>query len=299
VDILGIGYLGFESPAYAEWASFGSEVLGFGIAVDTAEDDKSVLLRMDDRRWRISVADGEMDRLAYIGWELTNRTAFQLALQKLESAGVPMIVGDDALKLKRGVLDVVQFCDPVGYKHELFYGQKFHPGSFVPGRPHSGFVADDLGVGHVVLVTPEYPEELDTFLMDVMGFRWFGSGAGPGKFGFFRSKLNHLSHNIAYGMMPGHKGIHHLGIGVKNLDDVGIAYDLVKERGIPLNRTLGRHTQDPVVSFYLQTPSNFFMEYLTEGANISEESHEVNPEQLSVWGHRLVGPMLPSTVAPV
>jgi hypothetical protein len=95
------------------------------------------------------------------------------------------------------------------------------------------------------------------------------------------------------------KGIHHIGIGVKHIDDVGIAYELVEEREIPLQQTLGRHTQDPVISFYSFTPSGFIIEYLTEGARLSDLPTEANPEKLSVWGHKLVGPPIPSTVKPL
>ena len=64
--------------------------------------------------------------------------------------------------------------------------------------------------------------------------------------------------------------------------------------------TMGRHTQDPVVSFYHFTPSSFIIEYLTEGEKMPHDSfYEVNPEKLSVWGHKRVGPPLPTTVQPI
>jgi 2,3-dihydroxybiphenyl 1,2-dioxygenase len=298
MDILGIGYLGFESPEAKAWLEYGTEVLGLGLADARDGDGETVYLRMDDRRWRIAMHPGASDRLAYIGWEVTDRTAFRAAIAKLDAAGVEVTHGDDALRENRGVRDVVRFKDPVGYQHELFYGQEFHPNSFMPGRPHHGFVAEENGVGHVVLIIPEYPDALDTFLTDVMGFRWFGTGMGGGKFGFYRAKLNAESHNIAYGEFPGYFGIHHIGMVVQAVDDVGISYDLVQEREIPLQMTLGRHTQDPVISFYHFTPSNFVIEYLWEGDK-EFQKYEVRPSQLSVWGHKAVGPPIPSTVAPV
>jgi hypothetical protein len=82
--------------------------------------------------------------------------------------------------------------------------------------------------------------------------------------------------------MPGHMGIH----------DVGIAYDRYQERDLPIMMTMGRHTQDPVVSFY---------EYLWNGyVENDRELHERNPEHLSVWGHKSGGAKpLPDTIMPV
>lgn len=298
MDILGIGYLGFESPNAKAWLEYGPEVMGFGLA-DPRDDDETVYLRMDDRRYRIAAHPGETDRISYIGWELRSRPSFESALDKLRTAGIEFEAGGDELRAKRCVRDLVRFKDPVGYQHELFYGHEYHPRSFVPGRPHGGFVAEEMGVGHVVLAIPEYPPELDTFLREVLGFTWFGRGAGKGNSGFYRSKLNPRTHCIAYTEVPGRFGIHHIGIEVRDLDDVGIACDLVQERGLPLQITLGRHTQDPVVSFYSFTPSGFVIEYLTGGAVSNNGFLETKATHLSVWGHKVVGPMLPSTVAPI
>lgn len=302
MDILGIGYVGVESPNYREWLSFGPEVLGFGLAA-APDGDESVYLRMDDRKYRIAVHSGEAERLAYIGWEAANRPAFDEAVAKLEAAGVAVAMGDADLTARRAVMEVARFTDPVGYQHELFYGQRFEMRSFVPGRPHAGFVAGDLGVGHMVLIVPEYPAELDDFLANVMGFRWFGHGhnGARGKIGFWGTKLNPLSHNIAYGLIPGHRGLHHIGIAVNDLDDVGIAHDLVQERGGGMVFSLGRHTQDPVISFYPITPSGFAFEYIHGGMTSSSwgSISERNPENLSVWGHKPVSPGLPKSVTPV
>lgn len=302
MDILGLGYIGVESPTAKEWLSFGPEVLGLGIGTPRP-DDETVYLRMDDRRYRIAIHPGETDRLAYFGWELTGRYAYDAALQKLSAAGVEVEIGDAALAEQRGVMELARFKDPAGYQNEIFYGQKYQLHSFLPGRPHGGFEAELNGVGHLVLIMPSYPADLDDFLTGVMGFRLFGHGYNGkrGQIGFWAGKLNSTSHNIAYGVIPGHFGIHHIGIGVHDLDDVGIAQDRAMERGAHIYNTLGRHTQDPVYSVYMGTPSGFAVEYLTGGITTggSPVFNEINAEHLSVWGHKAVSPGLPKTVRPV
>jgi hypothetical protein len=130
-----------------------------------------------------------------------------------------------------------------------------------------------------------------------MGFRWYGSGAGKGRTGFFRSKLNEkTSHDIAYGYGPGMRGIQHIGLFLKSMADLGQTYDIVQERQIQMMMTLGQHAQDPHISFYHFTPSGFGIEPIWEMEPWKPEMFEANPEKLSVWGHQLVGPILGPSV---
>jgi len=300
MDVLGIAYLGFESPKYEEWTKFGPEILGLQL-LPRVDGDETVRLRMDDRRWRIAIRPGGEDRLSYVGWQLKSRPSFEESVRVLRAKGVDVRHGDPDLAAERGVREVALFTDPAGYHHELVYGQKFDPGSFIPGRPHQGFIGGNDGIGHVVVAVPDYDDDLDRFWRDVMGFAWFGSGAGPGKAGFYRAPLSNLSHSIGIVQVPGRFGIHHVGMAVRRIEDVGIVSDLCKQRGIPLQMTMGQHVQDPVVSTYLFTPSAFIIEYLSPVGKTEsvEDFVEPNPEKLSIWGHERVGPPLPETVRPV
>jgi 2,3-dihydroxybiphenyl 1,2-dioxygenase len=298
MDILGLGYVGLESPNAKDWLEYGPEVLGLGL--NESRSDDTVYLRMDDRHHRIAVRPGPTDRLAYLGWEVKHRVAFEAAVERLREAGIVVTLGDAALEEERAVLEVAQFVDPAGFHHELFYGQRFHPGSFRPGRPMAGFVAEELGLGHVVLIHPEPNPAIRRFCEDVMGFNWFGHGVKKGLGSFYRTKLNPRSHCISYACIPGLSGLHHIGIEVRELDDVGITYDLTQEREIPLHMTLGRHSQDPVISFYTYTCTGGMVEYLWGGAIVPDATYvEKAPERLSVWGHKTVSTELPSTLYPV
>lgn len=297
MDIIGIGYLGFESTKLDEWRDYGPNVMGFEIANSPEADPDSLYFRTDDRRHRLAFHPGKIDRLAYIGWEAKGKLEFQEAVEKFRAHDIEVTVGDQALCDKRGVKELIRFRDPVGYQHELFYSQKWAPRSFRPGRPHGGFVAGRRGVGHVVVITPEYTPELEHFLTKIMGFHWYGSGAGKGRTGFFRSKLNTFtSHDIGYGHGPGRMGVQHMGMFVSSVRDVGETYDIVKKRNIPMQMTLGQHTQDPHISFYHFSPSGFAIETIHELEPWHEDGFELNPERLSTWGHELVGPILGPSV---
>lgn len=297
MDIIGIGYLGFETANLDAWREYGPQVMGFQIGASPEGDTDSLYFRMDDRRHRIAFHPGKIDRLAYIGWEARGKLEFQAAVERFREHGIEVTMADEALRERRGVKELVRFRDPVGYQHELFYAQKWMPRSFQPGRPHGGFTCGQRGVGHVVVITPEYTPELEHFLTAIMGMRYYGAGAGKGKTGFFRAKLNtHTSHDIAYGFGPGKAGVQHVGITVNSVRDVGETYDLVRKKGLQMMMTLGQHVQDPHMSFYHFTPSGFAIECIAELEPWHDDGYELNPEKLSTWGHELVGPILGTSV---
>lgn len=297
MDIIGIGYMGFETTCIEQWREYGPQVMGFQIGNSPEADPTSLYFRTDDRRHRFAFHPGTVDRVAYVGWEAKGKIEFEQAVARFREHGVEVTVGDEALCERRGVKGLIRFKDPVGYQHELFHGQKWMPRSFQPGRPHGGFVAGKRGMGHAVLITPEWPPELEKFFVEIMGFHYYGPGAGKGKTAFYRSKLNnYTSHDIAYGFGAGRMGVQHLGIFVKSLRDVGETCDIVKQRQLPMMMTMGQHTQDPHVSFYHFGPGGFAFEVITELEPWHDDGFELNPEKLSTWGHEVVGPILGPSV---
>jgi hypothetical protein len=141
MEITGIGYIGLESTDAKSCAEYGPQVLGLGLNESRDSDDGAVYLRMDDRHHRIVVRPGERPRMAYVGWDVADHYAFEEGLKALHDAGHPVSVGDADLEELRGVHGVAQFKDPAGIDHEIFYGQWYDPGSFVPGRRLGGFMA--------------------------------------------------------------------------------------------------------------------------------------------------------------
>jgi 3,4-dihydroxy-9,10-secoandrosta-1,3,5(10)-triene-9,17-dione 4,5-dioxygenase len=88
---------------------------------------------------------------------------------------------------------------------------------------------------------------------------------------------------------------------VHDLDDVGRAYDLVRERGLSLAMDLGRHTNDLMTSFYVRTPSGFELEYGTGGVVIDDDVwHTATYDAPDLWGHHppASGPLLPGIITP-
>jgi extradiol dioxygenase len=288
MHIKALGYLGFESPQAKTWESLGPEIFGLGLG--EPGKDGTVYLRMDDRHHRIAIHPGETDRLAYIGWELRGSADFVAAVEKLRGKLPDVTLGSPAECAERRVIGLARFHDPAGYVHEVFYGATVIANSFLPGKPMGGFVAEGYGVGHVVVVVPELTRELEEFATAVLGFELFGGApADLGQHGgpkpqFYR--CNRRTHCFAYIGVPGMRGVQHICIEANRLDDVGCAYDLVQERNLPITLSLGRHTMDTLVSFYMRTPSGFDLEFGAGGEMLGDDFVQINPSKSEVWGHK-------------
>jgi 3,4-dihydroxy-9,10-secoandrosta-1,3,5(10)-triene-9,17-dione 4,5-dioxygenase len=278
--IKNLAYIGFASPDVDAWRTFGPEVLGAELAPDGP--DGSVRLRVDDAVHRIAVHPGERNELAYLGWEVDDTAD---TVRALAAAGIT--VEDSA------------FVDPFGFRHELV--TKVEQGAaFTPGRPMSGFVTGEQGLGHVVLIVPDLEAGV-TFFTEVLGFRLSDSIESDLSLRFLHC-AGHAArhHTVALASVPGMVGIHHLMLEVETIDDVGTAYDIVNEQGLELAMTLGRHTNDLMTSFYVRTPSGFEIEYGTGGLVVDDDTWEVGLHHAgSIWGHRPpVEPLLPGILAP-
>lgn len=288
--ITALSYIGFVSPNADEWRTFGPEVLGAELAPDGP--DGAVRLRIDDAAQRIIIHPGETNDLAYLGWEVDDLDA---TIAAVENAGVAVTYGGTG-----GTGDVARFTDPFGFAHELTTGTATGA-PFRPGRPMSGFVTGEQGLGHAVLFVPDQAAA-ERFYTEVLGFK-LSDTIEHGTTLKFLHCGGHAArhHTIALVAVRGMVGIHHVMLEVKSLDDVGRALDLVNERQIPIAMSLGRHTNDHMTSFYVRTPSGFEIEYGTGGTLIDDATWEVGVHHAtSFWGHKppATGPLRPSIIKP-
>ena len=76
---------------------------------------------------------------------------------------------------------------------------------------------------------------------------------------------NPRQHSLALYNQPHPAGVVHLMVEVGTLDEVGMALDRVKQAGLPLLATLGRHINDNMCSFYVLAPGGIAVEYGYDG----------------------------------
>ena len=62
----------------------------------------------------------------------------------------------------------------------------------------------------------------------------------------------------------------HLMVEAATLDDVGLALDRAEQLGIPMMNTLGKHTNDHMVSFYVYSPEGYAIEFGWNGLRVTD-----------------------------
>jgi 2,3-dihydroxybiphenyl 1,2-dioxygenase len=168
----------------------------------------------------------------------------------------------------------------------------------------ASFVTGDQGLGHVVLPALDV-NGLFEFYTEVLGFKSRGAFRvpAPPEFGPIRVRfmgVNQRHHSLA--ICPAQHlrdpGVIHLMVEVDTLDAVGQALDRVNAEGFQLSSTLGRHTNDKMVSFYVRAPGDWDIEFGTEGMLVDETyytAEEITAD--SYWGHQWVSD-LPAAMRP-
>ncbi|SRR6266446_3137198 len=280
MELKSLGYVGIRSGRLDDWATYATRFLGMEIV----EGSRSRLaLRMDDRKQRVIVDRDDGEGSGFYGWEVADGTALDALAARLERAGHSVARGSRALADQRRVTDLIVFADPGGNRVEAFHGAETASEPFRPGRSISGFRTGPLGMGHAVLNVTRV-DDVIPFYRDFLGFRLSDYTIRPFKAYFFH--LNPRHHSLAF-IERGTNGVHHLMVELYSFDDVGQAYDLALADPEGIGTTLGRHTNDFMVSFYSRSPSGFLVEYGWGGRSIDPATWI--PAEItrgpSLWGH--------------
>lgn len=292
-DLKSLGYITVSTNAIDRWQHFAFGVLGF--AEGKGPDSSALYLRMDERAARIIVMPGETDRVITIGWEVRDHAALERVKAALDHAGVAFKqLSVDEAEARR-VEEVITFEDPAGTTLEVFHGPVLdHSPVITPFG--AKFVTGDQGLGHVVVPATD-PNAMFDFYTDVLGFRSRGAFRVPmpKEFGPIRVRflgINERHHSLAICPAAHQRdpGLVHVMVEVDTLDAVGQALDRINAEGIQLSSTLGRHTNDKMVSFYVRAPGDWDIEFGTDGMRVDETyytAEEITAD--SYWGHQWVG----------
>ena len=291
--ISSLGYAGFGVSDLDRWEELAVEVLG--LVPGHRQPGKSLGLRMDRFDQRIVLTRDAADDLQYVGWLFDTDEDLECYIRDLRHTGIEISAESDETAEQRCVERVYACSDPNGVTHEFAFGPKFASSAepFISRKLRGSFVADRLGVGHVLLVAQNYAETVQ-FARRVLGLKVSDYIRGPLETPhgiidvdatFFHAETGR-HHSFATAQIPIPSRIHHLMIEVDTMDDVGLAYDRCQAAGFPIAMGLGHHPNDEMVSFYVRTPSGFLIEYGCGGMVIDVSVWEVKTySELSDWGH--------------
>lgn len=280
-----IGYLEIETADKPAWLKLAKFV---GFETDVRGDVTG--LRMDADRWaRIVLCDGDSERLSAVGWEAASPSDFQAIYKRLEQAGAQPRERSDLARL-HNVQQLAEFTDPDGNRGELYWSPWTAIRTAFRSPEYVTFVAADSGMGHVTLSVADLGRSM-AFYQTTLGLKLTEvADVGQLKVAFLRAGERH--HVLAMAQPPsGIPAVDHIMIEVATLDDLGSIRDRLIANGHIIERDLGRHPTDGVVSFYARTPAPFTLEIgwgsvAVDDLTWAKDRYE---RRTRSWGHRRLG----------
>jgi 2,3-dihydroxybiphenyl 1,2-dioxygenase len=282
-----LGYLVLEVPDPELLTPVFADVVGL---VPGEPADGGVLTwRNDKRASRLFVQPGPANDAIAIGLEAVDEAAFDSVVARLQAHGADVSHRDGAERRVRRLA----FTDaPWGGDVEIVLDQADAGKPFVSDLVPGGFLTTGVGFGHVVFATTAF-EESHSFLTDGLGCAqsdWLETELAPGidlEVRFYHCNRRH--HTIALARAPFDlpQRLHHVMFELVERDDVGAAFDRAWATDLGIPNGLGRHDNDGMFSFYLQTPAGFQVE-VGYGARVVTDGWDDNRryDRISAWGHQ-------------
>jgi 3,4-dihydroxy-9,10-secoandrosta-1,3,5(10)-triene-9,17-dione 4,5-dioxygenase len=226
-----------------------------------------------------------------LGFEVLDERELARLAADVEKAGIKVTAGTEAEAAERKVTGFVRFSDPGGNPVELFYGRTL---DHLPVQTPlvSKFVTGDMGFGHAIVSAEDARGTFD-FYVDVLGFIERNTMRSPGGTTWFMG-CNPRHHTLGVTPMPGPGRLLHFMVEAATLDDVGRALDRAATYEVPMMHSLGKHTNDHMVSFYVWSPENYAVEFGWNGLQVPEPVPVYEITDGAFWGHHFTPPPQPA-----
>ncbi|MFN7150467.1 MAG: VOC family protein [Microthrixaceae bacterium] len=284
-----LAYLVLELPEPESVASTLADVVGL---VPGEPADGAPTWRNDGRAQRIVVQAGPANDAVALGLEAVDTTAFDATVERLRGIGAELVEASDQDLHRRRVSRLVRTMSPWGVAVEVVSDLAEAATPFASPLVPDGFATDGVGFGHAVFATVAFDESVE-FLREGLGFEqsdWLVMELAPGielEVRFFHCNARH--HTIALARAPFElpQRLHHVMFETNSRDDVGAAFDRAWATELPIPNGLGRHDNDGMFSFYLQTPAGFQIE-IGHGARVVDADWDDDRryDRISAWGHQ-------------
>jgi biphenyl-2,3-diol 1,2-dioxygenase len=284
---LELGYLVLEVPEPDTLTPVFADVIGLVAGEPTPSGART--WRNDDRANRLIVEAGAANDAVTVGLEAVDDEAFDATVARLREMRVDVVEGDGA---ERRVDQLVRTTAPWGAGVEIVLGLAGASAPFSSTVVPGGFLTEGVGFGHAVFATTAF-DASHAFLTDGLGFRqsdWLEMDVAEGielEVRFYHCNARH--HTVALAKAPFDlpQRLHHIMFELYERDDVGAAFDRAWAAGLPIPNGLGRHDNDGMFSFYLQSPAGFQIE-IGHGAKVVTDDWNENRryDRISAWGHQ-------------
>lgn len=285
------GYALVTTRKLEAWKQFGRDALGLHM------DERGpglVSFRVDDHERRLIVRAGEQEDYASLGLEVTSRAALEEILRRLKSRGVAVTEQAGPAAELRGVERFWSFAGPKRQTIELFETARTTAEPLKLGV--SGFLTGEAGLFHVA-ITSKDPDRMIAFWQEIFDARLSDkieeTMSGVDMLITFL-RLNERHHSIAVARTKGMKldpiptRIQHMAFQVGEMDDVTRAFERCRAMGYQIAMSMGQHTNDREVSFYVVSPSGFEIELGWNPLVVNEDEWQGDTvhQGTSIWGHK-------------
>jgi 2,3-dihydroxybiphenyl 1,2-dioxygenase len=284
---LQLAYLGIEVPDPVGLSSFFGEVIG--LVPGEPAGGGSVTWRNDDKAHRLIVQPGPANDAAFVGFEAADADVLAAAAERLRIAGFAVTDSPDAEA--RRVEQIARVDAPWGVSIEIVTGLAAASTPYSSPLMPGGFLTEGVGFGHVVFATTAFDASLRFVeALGLMQSDWLEMEIAAGielEVHFFHCNERH--HTLALAKAPFElpQKLHHLMVETNDRDDVGAAFDRVWATELAIPNGLGRHDNDGMFSFYVQSPAGFQVE-VGHGARVITDGWDDDRryDRISAWGHQ-------------
>ena len=249
----------------------------------------AVTWRNDGKAHRVILQPGPANDAAFVGFETADADVLAATVERLRVAG--FAVTDSADTEARRVEQIARVDAPWGVPVELVNGLAAASTPYSSPLMPGGFLTEGVGFGHVVLATTAFDESLR--FVEALGLvqsDWLEMEIAAGielEVRFLHCNERH--HTLALAKAPFElpQKLHHLMVETNDRDDVGAAFDRAWATDLPIPNGLGRHDNDGMFSFYVQSPAGFQVE-VGHGARVITDGWDDNRRyyRISAWGHQ-------------
>ena len=284
-----MGYALVESQKLEDWLRFTRDALG----IDVQKVDNSLICRLDGHARRLIISDGPLEDVAALGYQLDDQASLDIVLQRLRQHSVAVEAGDAHGAALRGVKAYWRCIGPKGLPIEFYVTPTL---SDAPLQMlASGFLTGSAGMGHVA-ITSRKPEATLAFWQEILDAR-HSDDIEQKMSGLMLDirflRLNERHHSVAVActrgkrMDPIRTRIQHMNIQCATLEDMTAAFQRCRRLGYRIMMGVGQHTNDRELSFYVQSPSGFEIEYGWDPIAVDEAHWQPTLHQgISTWGHK-------------
>lgn len=289
---LELAYAVLEIPDPSVLEHTFADIIGLQRGEPTSDGDAT--WRNDEAAQRIIVTTGPADDAVALGIDMGDAATLDAAVARLQALGHATVDGDATRCAARRVHRLVTVDSPIGIAIEMVLGHERASTPFASSLVPGGFATAGMGFGHAVFATTHFDDTL-TFLTDGLGFTqsdWLEMDLAPGialEVRFLHCNPRHHTLAIARAPFEFPQRLHHLMVEMAERDDVGAAFDRLWASDLRIANGLGRHDNDQMFSFYLETPAGFQVE-VGHGARTITEPWTDNRryDRISSWGHQPV-----------